>query len=184
MEETISDFYITLPSDASMEIFPDNTQSSFRTKLSAPLVLSSDDWEVGLTEIFIPKTWYNIDTHNNTYSVTLDVEERVALDPVEHILHIHLDPNMSISEFCRKVNDEIIKYLDNENVKFEVEKDRIKVEMTLGYELHVQNESAPKMLDVLSRPRQDLILSTRSSLNSNPRKAHVRGKSLKLSITT
>lgn len=177
MEETISDFYITLPSDASMEIFPDNTQSSFRTKLSAPLVLSSDDWEVGLTEIFIPKTWYNVDTHNNAYSVTLDVEERVALDPVEHTLHIHLDPNMSISEFCRKVNDEIIKHLNNENVEFEVEKDRVKIEMALGYELHILNESAPKMLDVLSRPRQDLILSTRSSFKfKSPKGSRTREK--------
>lgn len=159
----ISDFYVTLPSDASMGIFPENTQSSFRTKLSAPLVLSSDDWEVGLTEIFIPKTWYNVDAHNNAYSVSLDVEELVDLDPVEYVLHIHLDSGMDILEFCQKVNDEILKHLNNNNVKFEVEKDRVKVEIALGYELQIEHDSAPKMLDVLSRSRQDLILSTRNS---------------------
>lgn len=159
----ISDFYITLPSDASMKTFPENTQSSFRTKLSAPLVLSSDDWEVGLTEIFIPKTWYNVDTHNNAYSVTLDAEERFALDPVEHTLDIVLDTNMSISEFCQKVNSEILKHLKNENVKFEVEKDRVKVELTLGHEIHIRKDSAPKMLGVLSRSHQDLIVGIRNS---------------------
>ena len=56
MDEIMSDFYITLLSNSSMKHFSENMQSCYRTKLSAPMILSGDDWEVGLSEIFIPKS--------------------------------------------------------------------------------------------------------------------------------
>lgn len=114
----ISDFYITLPSNSSIEHFPENTQSCFLTKLSAPLVVVGDDWEVGLTEIFIPKTWYNVDGHNRAYSVTLDVEESVPRRPNEYIIDVRLENNMNVLDFCEKVNDGIISHLKNDGVKF------------------------------------------------------------------
>lgn len=52
--------FLTLPSNSSMDIFPDNTVASFRTKLPGPLELGLGDWEVGLSEIILPKTWNNI----------------------------------------------------------------------------------------------------------------------------
>lgn len=163
MDDTISDFYVTLPSDASLEMFPENTQSSFRTKLSAPLMLTGDDWEVGLTEIFIPKTWYNVDKHNSAYSVTLDVEERMARVPEEHDIDILLDPNMNILEFCTKVNNEIIKHLKNENVKFQPQKDRVYIEIATGHEVHIPIESSPKMLAMLHYSAQNLNLTETKS---------------------
>ena len=98
MDEMISDFYVTLPSNSSMDHFPENTKSSFRTKLSAPIVLVDDDWMVSLNEIFIPKSWYNVDGHNNAYNVTLDVEERVPRRPDEYVIDILLDTNMNLSD--------------------------------------------------------------------------------------
>ena len=55
-------FYITLPSDSNMEYYPDNTMVKFTTKSSEAVDLNGD-YEVGLTEIIYPHTWYNI---NNT----------------------------------------------------------------------------------------------------------------------
>ena len=59
-----SEFYVTLPSDSSMQYFPDNKTSNFVTKLSRTLQLDGE-WEVGLPEIDYPHTWYNIREGNN-----------------------------------------------------------------------------------------------------------------------
>jgi hypothetical protein len=43
--------YVTLFSNASQELYPGNTFSSFRVELAKPIILNSDyDWEVGLCE--------------------------------------------------------------------------------------------------------------------------------------
>ena len=54
-----SEFYVTLPSNSSMEYFPDNKTSNFVTKLSRTLQLDGE-WEVCLAEIDYPHTWHNI----------------------------------------------------------------------------------------------------------------------------
>lgn len=164
----ISDFYITLPSNSSIEHFPENTQSCFRTKLSAPLVLVGDDWEVGLTEIFIPKTWYNVDGHNSTYSVTLDVEERVPRRPNEYVIDVRLENNMNVLDFCEKVNDGIISHLKNDGVKFQPEKDKVTIELSPGYEVHILKESSPKMLAMLHNPGQNLIVTDTKGFKYKP----------------
>jgi hypothetical protein len=52
-------FYLTLPSNSSMEFFPDNTLTEFTTKLSSTIELTNE-WEVGLAEIMFPRNWYTI----------------------------------------------------------------------------------------------------------------------------
>ena len=54
-----SEFYITLPSNSSMQYFPDNKTLNFVMKLSRTLKIDGE-WEVGLAEIDHPHTWYNI----------------------------------------------------------------------------------------------------------------------------
>jgi hypothetical protein len=54
-----SSFYVTLPSNSSMDFFPDNTLSTYVTKLPQPFDLKGE-WEVGLSEIQFPITWYNV----------------------------------------------------------------------------------------------------------------------------
>ena len=53
-------FYIRLPSNSSHDYYPDNTTSSFTTKLPDELNLNGR-WEVGLKEIQYPIFWYNIE---------------------------------------------------------------------------------------------------------------------------
>jgi len=55
-------FYITLPSDSSMEYYPDNTVAIFTTKLSEEVELNGD-YKVRLAEILYQQSWYII---NNT----------------------------------------------------------------------------------------------------------------------
>ena len=52
-------FYLTLPSDASMNVFPNNTLTSYITRLPRPIEFTGR-WEVGLVEIQYPHTWYDV----------------------------------------------------------------------------------------------------------------------------
>ena len=70
--------YITLPSNSSMNYFPDNTLASFKTKLLSPLELH-DQWEVGLAEIIYPYTWFNINFTNNQFKFLLNDEVIIVL---------------------------------------------------------------------------------------------------------
>ena len=55
-------FYLTLPSNSSMDYFPNNTLVSFTTRL--PQMLDLDGfWERGLAEIQYLHSWYNV--HKN-----------------------------------------------------------------------------------------------------------------------
>ena len=63
-----SEFYVMLPSNSSMEYFPDNKTSNFVTKLSKMLQLDRE-WEVGLAEIDYPHTWYNICEGKNSVEI-------------------------------------------------------------------------------------------------------------------
>lgn len=55
----LGQFYITLPSNASMDIFPNNTLAEFKVKLPNHMNLDGD-WEVGLASITFPRTWFTI----------------------------------------------------------------------------------------------------------------------------
>ena len=46
----MSHFYITLPSDGSKDVFPNNTAAHFKTRLATPISLVGE-WDVALYEI-------------------------------------------------------------------------------------------------------------------------------------
>lgn len=50
---------LTLPSDSSMEYFPDNKISHYRVHLPKEYLFDSD-YEVGLTQFHYPRTWFNV----------------------------------------------------------------------------------------------------------------------------
>ena len=51
----MSDFYITLPSNSSLDHFPNNTRAQFRTKLPREIRLTGN-WVVGLSDIMFPSS--------------------------------------------------------------------------------------------------------------------------------
>ena len=48
-------FYLALPSNASLDVFPDNKTTEYRVKLPQPFELDGN-WEVGLYSISYPHT--------------------------------------------------------------------------------------------------------------------------------
>lgn len=55
----MAEFYITLPSNASAAIFPQNRNSNFTIQLARSLDLPGS-WEVGLAEIQYPHSWHTL----------------------------------------------------------------------------------------------------------------------------
>ncbi|XP_035204746.1 uncharacterized protein LOC118206051 [Stegodyphus dumicola] len=64
-------FYVTLPSDSSMNYFPENKISHFITRLPVPIELKGM-WEVGLVELLYPHTWHNVNADNNLIGFVLE----------------------------------------------------------------------------------------------------------------
>lgn len=54
-----SSFYITLPSNSSMDFYPSNTLTNYVTKLPQAVDLTGE-WEVGLFELQFPVSYYNV----------------------------------------------------------------------------------------------------------------------------
>jgi hypothetical protein len=52
-------FYVTLPSNASMGLFPDNNAGQYFVKLPQTLELTSH-YEVGLVETQFPNSYFNV----------------------------------------------------------------------------------------------------------------------------
>ena len=60
--------YITLLSNSSMEYFPQDTLTSFNTKLAKAIIPDDSKWEVALAEISFSKSWINVtDGENEIY---------------------------------------------------------------------------------------------------------------------
>ena len=74
MASASSQFYVTLPSNSSMSLYPNNTLTSYTTHLVNQVNLTGK-WEVALSEIHYPFTWYNIADNNKSF--TFSVRGRV-----------------------------------------------------------------------------------------------------------
>ena len=57
-----ANMFLTLPSNSSMDIFPENKVSDYTVHLLKEINFSGS-WELGLSEILYPNRWYNIDTN-------------------------------------------------------------------------------------------------------------------------
>ena len=66
----MKDFYITLLSDSSMNMFPSNKQSQFTVRLDHPIKIDVESWEVDLVEIATPSEVLNITEENNYFFLT------------------------------------------------------------------------------------------------------------------
>ena len=61
----VTQFYLHLPSNSSLDKFPNNTVSEYRVGLPETISLTGE-WEVALTEIHYPHTWNNV--HGNFWN--------------------------------------------------------------------------------------------------------------------
>lgn len=67
--------YITLPSNASMHLYPNNTLQNYKTQVS----ITEDfvgKWEVGLVNITYPRMWYNVTNEDTRCYALMDDKSR------------------------------------------------------------------------------------------------------------
>lgn len=103
--------YVTLASNASMDLFSSNRATRFRTRLAREIVLEGK-WSVALSEIHIPCTWFNVTKSNNSL-IGLTVEKKhediikdinfYAKSPCENLTELHDDEGLART--CLSLNE-------------------------------------------------------------------------------
>lgn len=67
-------FYMTLPSDGSIQFFPDNKLSDYKTLLPNQLNLDDGEWEVALTEMMYGTDVQNISDKEAYFDILITKE--------------------------------------------------------------------------------------------------------------
>jgi len=76
--DDMSRFYVSLPSNSSMDCYPDNSVARLTTKQNCFIHVELEgDWEVGLTEISFPSDIENMSDGHCYY--TIHVEDRFSV---------------------------------------------------------------------------------------------------------
>ena len=136
-------FYLTLPSNASTDIFPDNKTTGYRIKLPQTIDLEGD-WEVGVYSIIYPNTWYTLDNKREERHIYFGFPPRgfvssVALD------YGHFE---TVGEFIEKSNKIMkdkplfkggVQFKENELTK------KVTMEIKSGYSM-LLNERVSRIL--------------------------------------
>lgn len=141
----MDDFYVILPSDGSMDVYPNNTSSQFTIQLRDALTLNGD-WEVAVVETNVPSRWSNVDEE---CSIRIHIPNKGVVE--ERIMPNFYDGNRqllsSVNRIWKKtISGELFSYddvthaltrLDNHKHIVEVTK---KLGMLLGY-VNYENEN-------------------------------------------
>ncbi len=105
-------FYVTLPSNSSMDIFPENTVSRFKTQL--PTTLTFDQpYEMGLTEFIFPANWYNIIEGNNNVNFK---RKRGWIRVPSKKIQISVQKGfLNITSFLQEMEDQLFRVVNTQN---------------------------------------------------------------------
>jgi len=106
----MSNFYLTLPSNSSVKYFPDNTLTRFTTKLHSAISLIGD-WEVGLSEIIFPKTWYNVERASLTNPAHVTITGLQSDNKPLYTSQVRLTPGhySTIEKLIEEINNNIAR---------------------------------------------------------------------------
>ena len=124
-------FLITLPSDFTSELHPNNIISNFKTEFKVPFNLSNN-YECGLVEIIYPTTICNIPFDMNIVLRTERPGLDIILDKVTLKSGNYLNENEIFTEISNKMNT-VTKLSIEENIKkfLYLEKDKVDIEIDM-----------------------------------------------------
>ena len=110
----MSQFYLTLPSNSSMEYYPEKTVANFKTRLANSISLEGV-WDVALYKIQYKRMWYTIN-----YKDTL-ITYQYKLPPIASFIPEGLNKprELALSSIPQFAIDEIVKTLITIFEKFE-----------------------------------------------------------------
>ena len=119
-------FYLTLPSNASMDVSLDNKIGSYHVKFPQTFDLNGE-WEVGLYSISYPNTWYTLQFQQNHIYYSLDGGKSFWSSAI-----IDYGYYTSIPELIKSINAAMKKELKNNNITFSFNPRTHKVKVTLA----------------------------------------------------
>ncbi len=138
-------FYVTLPCNASMNIYPDNRISNYKTRLARSMNLKGP-WEVGLIELYYLITWYTFNDEDATFIINTDLsilgyDEKYPKEVEGVIIYIKEKNLQNISKVCNA-----LKTGYYEDVLFLVREINANLppRVTIGYD-HVKNRTFLKV---------------------------------------
>ena len=80
-----------------MSMFPDNLTSSYKVNLPKSLELDPENGEVGLSEIQLPHSWYNMRRGRNKFIKEL---HDPSLEEIKTLFQINKDANGRGMKYC------------------------------------------------------------------------------------
>jgi hypothetical protein len=185
----MSHFYMTLPSNASINSHPENTAAQFRTTLAQPVEVTGD-WEVALTEIYLPNNWFNItqnecwfEVNNERFVIPEGLYPSVKSVMNKMVQLLREKQQFSVAEskeFNRALNDTIINNLRQrtrivlsyvkpwKRIAFIIPNE---LEMTMSvslmkilgfqsFEKRVETSAAPSSVIMLAQDEPELLLKS------------------------
>jgi len=132
-------FYLTLPSNASMNLYPKNTAAQYTIKLPRTIALDGSDWEVALTELSVPAIFDNV--LKNTCYVKM-IDERT--DTLEHPSEIYIVRSGYYHTVDNLVH-EIRNMLVLLGVYLELDSDRVVLQNNGNYNVHLSRTLMEKL---------------------------------------
>ena len=130
----VTQFYLHLPSNSSLDKFPNNTLTEYRVCLPQSIILSGD-WEVALTDIHYPHGWNNIQGgfRNRFYL------RNQELDGMWEALIVPPGLYSSITDVIAKVNEvvgEDDRFKDDVQFSFDTLNRKVTVHLQNGAEVY------------------------------------------------
>ena len=108
-----SSFYVTLPSNASMDVYPDNTASTYTIHMPKTIYLK-ETYEVGLAEIQYPHSW-------RTFNNERDFNVFVSYDnPVTTQVYFPRGYYKSIPDLINELNKAIDRELQDDDEEWKI----------------------------------------------------------------
>ena len=101
-------FFLALPSDSSFSFFPDNKTSSYTTRLSKEFNLY-EDYEIGLSSIHFPLTYFNV--KKNELKIFKVIDDPSASDnfvEIECIPEGRYPPDTMVQEMFKRIDKSIV----------------------------------------------------------------------------
>lgn len=157
MTQTTTSFYATLPSNACLEFYPDNSQSCFKIEMPQTVYLGQK-YEVALVEMQYPVSWK---TFAREESYTIMIQDANNEDVVGSLQQIFIPSTyyQSISELLRVMNRNLKNYFALRKIDAQAEfeenslEQRIRLKASDKIYLYVQEECS----DVLGFERETWI---------------------------
>ena len=132
-------FYVTLPSNASLDVHPDNTLSNYTVQLPRTLYLKPG-FEVALAEIQYPLSWKTVPDYTfGVLNLTEDVDITTIVFP-----DAHYD---SVLELVRVINKNLVTFFEIKNLPkrtimltYDELTNKVTLKATIGYGLALNEE--------------------------------------------